>query len=285
MCGRYTLSDPGDLLREVAVENVSDPEQVLAPRYNIAPTQEAAVVRSDAEGRRELALLRWGLVPFWAKEISIGSRMINARSETAAEKPSFRAAFKRRRCLILADGFYEWRKIGKTKQPFHIHFARRRPFTMAGLWEVWNKGAEGPLETFTILTTEANVEVSPLHHRMPVILDGQRRDLWLDPTVQDAGALNAVLRPYAGETIQLTPVSTLVNSPRNEVPQCLDPQPIEEAPEVTAADAESSEPKVSRQPNVSKQTKASKQTKQQHSKQQNLFQSSDPITSEGKTPT
>jgi putative SOS response-associated peptidase YedK len=172
--------------------------------------------------------LRWGLIPVWAKEASMGSRMINARSETAAEKPSFRTAFKRRRCLIPADGFYEWRKIGKRKQPYHIHFTAGRPFTMAGLWESWSKGPEGTLETFTILTTAANKAISGLHHRMPVILEGDARELWLDSSVQNPELLSSLLVPHRGASLHLTPVSTLVNNVRNESPQCLVPVTLEE---------------------------------------------------------
>ncbi len=222
MCGRYTLSDPGDLLDELGVQN---PGWDLSPRYNIAPTQGVAAVRTAPEGpamgQRELVALHWGLVPFWAKEKSIGNRMINARGESLAEKPSFRNALRRRRCLILADGFYEWAKVQGGKQPYHIHLRDHRPFVFAGLWEQWNKGPEGPLESCTIITTEANERIRPLHHRMPVILDGDARDLWLDPDVDDSGLLTTVLKPYDDETIELTPVSRLVNNPRNETPDCL----------------------------------------------------------------
>ena len=224
MCGRYTLSDPGDLLDELGVKN---PGWDLSPRYNIAPTQGVAAVRSAPDGpgmgQRELVALHWGLVPFWAKEKSIGNRMINARGESLAEKPSFRNALRRRRCLILADGFYEWAKVQGGKQPYHIHLRDHRPFVFAGLWEQWNKGPEGPLESCTIITTEANERIRPLHHRMPVILDGDARDLWLDPSVDDSGLLSTVLNPYDDDPIELTPVSRLVNNPRNETPDCLKP--------------------------------------------------------------
>ena len=222
MCGRYTLSDPGDLVTELGVEVQGD--LGLEPRYNIAPTQSVPAVRQRAEdGARELWLFHWGLIPYWAKEASIGNRMINARSETAAEKPSFRNAFKRRRCLILTDGFYEWVKMGKGKQPHHIHFEGRRPFVFAGLWEYWSKGPEGPIESCTILTTEANETIQPLHHRMPVILDREHWDLWLDPTVSEREVLQPLLKPYAEGALRYEPVSKLVNNPRNDVPQCLDP--------------------------------------------------------------
>ena len=228
MCGRYTLSDTGEMLDEVLVELQVDAhteaaEQVLEPRFNIAPTQQVPAIREDG-GRRRLTHLRWGLVPFWADDLKIGNRMINARSETAANKPSFRNAYKRRRCLLLSAGFYEWKKLGGAKQPFHIHRPARRPLTFAGLWERWDKGlepGEPAVETCTILTTSANETVRDLHDRMPVILDGDARGLWLDST-SDPASLAEIMKPYDGE-LQLTPVSRLVNSPRNDSPRCLDP--------------------------------------------------------------
>lgn len=218
MCGRYTLTDPGDLLEELGIPN----PPALEPRYNIAPTQEVAAVREVDEGR-ELVRLRWGLIPSWAKEAAIGNRMINARSETAADKPSFRTALRRRRCLILTDGFYEWVKDGKVKQPHYIHLADRRPFTFAGLWERWTRGEDGPIESCTILTTEANDAIRPLHHRMPVILEPADRDLWLDPEVRDPEPLEALMRPYRRDDLEHGPVSRLVNSPANDLAQCVEP--------------------------------------------------------------
>lgn len=222
MCGRYTLSDPGDLLTDLGVEV---PEDVgFKPRYNIAPTQAVAAVRNAPQNsHRELWLLHWGLIPSWAKDHTIGNRMINARSETVAEKPSFRNAFKRRRCLILSDGFYEWVKVGKAKQPHHITLQGGRPFVFAGLWEHWTKGQAGPIESCTILTTEANEKIRPLHHRMPVILGRDSWDLWLDPSVEDPAALLPLLKPYPDEEIEYRAVSTLVNNPRNDVAECLGP--------------------------------------------------------------
>lgn len=217
MCGRYTLSQPGDLLEQLDVTN---PEK-LDPRYNIAPTQDAPVVRAGRSGR-ELAHLRWGLVPGWAKDESIGNKMINARSETAAEKPSFKNALKKRRCLVLTDGFYEWKKVGKAKQPYHIRFPDGRPFVFAGLWERWTRGAE-PLETFTILTTDANDTVSELHHRMPVILGTEAIEPWLDPKVEDLEMLSSLLEPWAGAELEMVAVSRAVNNPSNERPEVLEP--------------------------------------------------------------
>ncbi|MEM6793652.1 MAG: SOS response-associated peptidase [Acidobacteriota bacterium] len=217
MCGRYTLTEPGQLLDELAVPAAGGAE--LPPRYNIAPTQGVAAVRQEEAGPRRLDLYRWGLVPFWADDLKIGNRLINARSETAATKPSFRHAWKRRRCLILTDGFYEWRKVEGGKQPIHIHRPERRGFTFAGLWEVWKKGDE-PVESCTILTTEANEQIRRVHHRMPVILSGEARDRWLDPA-SDPAALQELMGP-ADLELELTPVSRLVNSPRNDTPRCLE---------------------------------------------------------------
>lgn len=226
MCGRYTLSDPGDLLTDLGVEATN---LELQPRYNIAPTQRVPVVRQQPDGDdgepgpRELVPLRWGLVPFWAKDLAIGNRMINARGETVAEKPAFRAALKKRRCLIPTNGFYEWAKEDGAKQPYFIHLRDRRAFVFAGLWESWSKGPEDPVETFTIITTEANDAVRPLHHRMPVILGPDAWDLWLDPAENDRDALTHLLQPWADDDIAYEAVSRMVNSPRNEGPELLEP--------------------------------------------------------------
>jgi putative SOS response-associated peptidase YedK len=220
MCGRFTLwVQFGDLLK--AFPGIEFPE-ALPPRYNIAPTQ--AVVAIPNDGERRAALFQWGLVPFWAKDPSIGSRMINARAETAAEKPSFRAAYRRRRCLILADGFYEWRSEpdSRTKTPMYIRLASGEPFAFAGLWEVWRPD-DTPLLSCTILTTEPNALVAPIHNRMPVILPPQAYDRWLDPGEVRSGAMDDLLVPYPSEAMTATPVSTLVNSPANDTPACIVP--------------------------------------------------------------
>ena len=221
MCGRYTLTKVDDILTELEAET-GDVE--LAPRYNIAPTQSVPVVRANREGDgREVRVMRWGLIPFWAKEAKIGSRMINARSESVAEKASFKTPLKRSRCLVLADGFYEWLKTESGKQPYHIHLAENRPFTFAGLWDRWTKGPEGVVESFTILTTTANEKVSALHERMPVILDGEARDIWLDRSVEDAETLVPLLRPFESAKIDYCPVSTAVNNVKNDQPDCVRP--------------------------------------------------------------
>jgi putative SOS response-associated peptidase YedK len=225
MCGRYTLSIP--LSNLVDSFEVLPPQFEYRPRYNIAPTQDAPVIAQDDGGRR-MGLLRWGLIPFWAKEPGIGNKMINARSETVAEKPAFRSAFKKRRCLVPADGFYEWKKEGGgedgkvVKVPHWIHLKGREAFTFAGLWEKWSGEAEDPMYTFTILTTRAAATIEGIHPRMPVILPRKDGDRWLDPGTPPEELL-ALLRPYSGPDLKAHPVSTLVNSPRNDQADCIQP--------------------------------------------------------------
>ncbi len=220
MCGRFTLRTPANVLvRQFAL--AFEPE--LRPRYNIAPTQDVPVVRSSGGGR-EWAQLRWGLIPSWAKDPSMGSRMINARSETVAEKPSFRAAFKRRRCLVVADGYYEWQKLGKIKQPYYIRMRDDGPFALAGLWETWRglpAEASDPLETCTIITTAASEATRPIHDRMPVILTPADYDLWLDPDMEDRERIEPLLGPYEANDLIASAVSTHVNSPKNDDPECV----------------------------------------------------------------
>jgi putative SOS response-associated peptidase YedK len=221
MCGRFTLITPAEVVAE-QFQLIEAPS--LSPRYNVAPTQPVAAVRpSPGNGGRELVLLRWGLVPFWAKDPAIGSRMINARSETVAQKPAFRAAFRRRRCLVPADGFYEWQRQEQGKQPFYIRLGDEKPFAFAGLWEHWEGPDETTIDSCTLLTTEPNDLIRLLHNRMPVILAPSDYDLWLDPGVQEAELLQPLLRPYPSENMIAYPISTWVNSPRNEGPQCIEP--------------------------------------------------------------
>lgn len=219
MCGRYTLkTEPRLLAEQFALATIP----ALEARYNIAPTQDVPVVRTTADGR-QLALLRWGLIPGWASDPSIGARMINARSETVAEKPAFRTAFKQRRCLVLADGFYEWQRSGGRKQPYFFQLRDGRPFAFAGLWERWQAPDGQTVETCTILTTAPNDLARPIHDRMPVILDPAAYDQWLDPELRLAGPLEALLQPYPAAAMTAYPVSTYVNNARNDGPQCLDP--------------------------------------------------------------
>jgi putative SOS response-associated peptidase YedK len=221
MCGRYTLSSPSDLVADL-FELPSPPQ--LAARFNIAPTQEAPIVRVDDEdGQRRLEPLRWGLVPFWSKDVSIGQRLINARAETVAEKPSFRNSLKRRRCLVVADGFYEWQPVGGRKQPFYFRRADAAPFAMAGLWDRWDKGEDAALETFTILTTEPNQLVAEVHRRMPVILHPADFARWLDPALDMADDLAELTAPFPADEMEGYPVSTFVNNPANDTPRCIEP--------------------------------------------------------------
>jgi putative SOS response-associated peptidase YedK len=205
------------------------PDFGFVPRYNVAPTQTVAALRKlEAGGPRQLALLHWGLIPSWAKEAKLAASAINARGETLATKPMFRAAFARRRCLILADGYFEWQAVGKKKQPLWFRMQDERPFAFAGLWERW-RGPEGtpqdapPLESCSIVTTSANSLSANVHDRMPVILDPVDYDLWLDPAMNDKEHLQTLLVPYPAEAMKAEPVSTRVNSVRNDDPECVAP--------------------------------------------------------------
>lgn len=225
MCGRYTLTVPLDNLVEAF--QVSPPDFGFSPRYNIAPTQKVPVVAQDDRGRR-MGLLQWGLVPSWADDPSMGSRLINARSETVAEKPSFRSAFRRRRCLVPADGFFEWKKEEGGKTPFWIHREDRGAFGFAGLWEKWEPREGQALYTFTILTASATPELRDIHPRMPVILPRGQWEAWLDQGTE-AEALGEILKCYRGPHLSAVPVSSRVNSPRHDDPACIAP-PGEPAP-------------------------------------------------------
>lgn len=217
MCGRYTMATPGQSLKiHFQLEEVPD----LPFRYNIAPTQNVAAVRATTTGRA-LGLLRWGLIPHWADDPKIGYRLINARADTVASKPSFRSAFKQRRCLIAADGFYEWQKQDGAKQPFYIRRQDGEPFAFAGLWEHW-QGVEEGIESCTIITTDANELMKPIHDRMPVILAPADYDRWLDPAVQKADLLQPLLRPFPADALAAFPVSTRVNNAKNEGPTCIE---------------------------------------------------------------
>jgi len=220
MCGRFTLYAKGEILAgEFGVSGVP-PEP---PRYNIAPSRPVMAVRADAAGGREAALLRWGLVPSWSKDPAVGSRLINARSETVREKPSFRNAFRRRRCLIPASGFYEWLQKGRGKQPYYIRMRDGRVFAFAGLWERWEAPEGGAVETCTILTTGANAVLAPIHDRMPVILARPEYGKWLDPALKDADSLVPLLAPFPGDGMVAYPVSPRVNAPSADDEDCVAP--------------------------------------------------------------
>ena len=223
MCGRYTLVSPIEAIQSIF--DIPGSLSALEQRFNLAPTQDAPVVRVNSESKaRELASLRWGLLPVFAKDLAYGSRLINARSETAASKPSFRSAFRKRRCLVIADGFYEWAGSGGSKRPHRFSLKTQEPFGMAGLWESWRpSGDASAIETFTILTCEGNGDVAPIHHRMPVILAPGNFDRWLDPDCEDPEMLQSVLRPLPAGLIHCIEVSTHVNSVRNNDARCLEP--------------------------------------------------------------
>jgi putative SOS response-associated peptidase YedK len=232
MCGRYTLKTPNPRLQELfGLEDLPH----LVPRFNIAPTQSVFAIRAaeSAVALREAVMLRWGLIPFWAKDMAIGNTMINARAETVAEKPSFRQAFLKRRCLIPADGFFEWEKLANgKKQPWWIRMKDEEPFAMAGLWESWSpKSKTGPIvdeespapkivQSCTILTINANADMQSLHDRMPVILPVEAWDAWLNLST-DKAALQALLKPFEDGHLIRSAVSTIVNRPTIDSPECI----------------------------------------------------------------
>ncbi len=221
MCGRFTITvDRETIQRAFPWLEV---QAQITPRFNVAPTQPIAVIPNDGENKLDFFV--WGLIPSWAKDPKMGSRMINARSETLAKKPSFRAAYRRRRCLILADGFYEWQKVPgeKTKIPHYIKMKSDQPFGIAGLWEIWNAPDGSVIKSTTIITTQPNDLVAQVHNRMPVILKPEAYEHWLSTEEQNPEALNGYLGPYPAEEMKSFPVSRLVNSPQNDVPDCIVP--------------------------------------------------------------
>ena len=215
MCGRFTLrTSLNVLLQQFAIEMLPDQQLLFEPRYNIPPTVDIPVIRY-ADEKRRLSLMRWGLLPSWTKDPKKTPLLNNARAETVAEKPSFRTAFKKRRCLIPVDRFYEWKTIGKAKQPYYFRRQDERPFAFAGLWETWND-----IESCTIITTEANELMAPIHHRMPVVLATNDYDEWMDPAAADLATL---LLPCPADELICYPVDPVVNNSRNEGPQCIVP--------------------------------------------------------------
>lgn len=230
MCGRFTLASDAEALNQTFFDFAGPMD--LSPRYNISPTQDVAVIANiptDTGERQEagqVEFFHWGLIPSWAKDPKIGNRMINARSETLSEKPSFRNAYKRRRCLILADGYYEWKKIpgDRLKQPIYIRLKSQKPFALAGLWEVWQTDRmDEPLRSCTIITCPPNTLLEEIHHRMPVILPQDVYAEWLAPNQQSTDTLQPLLMPYPDEEIEAYPVSRFVNRPTNDSPECIAP--------------------------------------------------------------
>jgi len=219
MCGRFTTTI--DLEEIKRVFKLSDASSAYQPSYNTAPGQDIPIIVEDHN--RRLILSRWGLVPSWAKEPSIGNKLINARAESLHEKPSFRQAFRYRRCIIPADSFYEWDKRGKEKKPYRCLPKDKSILALAGLWEIWSPSPELRLHSCTIITVPANSLLEPLHDRMPAILEPEELDLWLDPALQNPYQLATLLKPYPADLLEIYPVSTLVNSPRNNTPQVIEP--------------------------------------------------------------
>lgn len=219
MCGRFTLTTPADQLQKHF--NLFTTVDLIA-RYNITPSQDVAVITEDG-GQRHLEMMRWGLIPRWAKDASIGNKLANARGETVAEKPSFKAAFRKRRCLVPADGYYEWKKEGKGKQPYWFHRDGGLPLALAGLWETWrDRDADRTLTTVALITTEPNALAAQVHSRMPVLIGEADWGLWLDPR-SDLARAEALIRPWEGDDLRAWPVSTRVNIPTHDDPECIAP--------------------------------------------------------------
>jgi putative SOS response-associated peptidase YedK len=220
MCGRFTHLYKWRELQRLMV--LTTPPLEFTDRYNVAPTQTAPVVRDLPQARgREAVFMRWGLIPSWAKDEKIGNSLINARAEGIESKPAFRAAFKQRRCIVPVSGFYEWQKLGTRKQPHYITSSDNQPLALAGLWESWQSPDHGAVESFTVITTTPNEMMAKLHDRMPVILDPADFDTWLDPASHKLARFAALLKPYPAELMASRAVSTWVNSPQNEGPECL----------------------------------------------------------------
>lgn len=221
MCGRFTLTvNPAEL--QDAFQDYTFPE-TFAPRFNIAPTQPVLAIPNDERNRADFFL--WGLIPMWAKDPAIGNKLINARGETLAEKPSFRGSLKHKRCLILADGFYEWKSGpgNKPKTPYFIYMNDRKPFAFAGLWDSWNGPDGSQVKTCTIITTEPNDLMSLIHNRMPAILHPRDYARWLDPSPQTPESLQPLIQPYPADKMTAHPVSTMVNKPENDIPELVVP--------------------------------------------------------------
>lgn len=222
MCSRFSLTEYAEHVAQ-RFRVLQKLLQDIAPRYNIAPSQPVAVVIQNEKGERFLEAHRWGLVPFWAKDPEIGHRLINARAETLAEKPSFKYSFSRRRCLIPANGFYEWRKENNRRIPMYIRRRDGGLFAFAGLWDEWQSPDGSPLRTCTLITTQPNALIASIHNRMPVILKPEHEDVWLDTSLREPAQLQALLQPYPAEELEAVEVSSRVNNPRNDDPLCIQP--------------------------------------------------------------
>lgn len=225
MCGRfssYISVDEASKLFEIEQQDFR-----VSPSYNVAPTDPVLACRHPHHGSKELAILRWGLIPSWSKDPNSGYRMINARAETIAEKPAFRSAFRKRRCIIPVNGFYEWKKSEQGKQPFYFHMENQQVFCLAGLWEHWHGGSGHSIESFTIIVTQANSFISRYHDRMPVILDRASWNQWLDPDNENTDSLKSLLIPCESGSMAVYPVSRQVNNPRNDGSELIQPIDLE----------------------------------------------------------
>ena len=221
MCGRYSLAASGE-----DIANVFELDEIpsIEARYNVAPSQDVPVVRATgAEGARALTRLRWGLIPHWADDPLVGARTINARAESAALKPTYRDPFRERRCLVPADGFYEWKRLTDHKQPFRITLKGGKLFAFAGLWDSWQNPEGESIETFTIVTTEPNELLGSIHDRMPVILPPEHYRTWLDPSFDDIGRLQGLLGPYPAANMEAYPVGFGINVPEHDDPSLIEP--------------------------------------------------------------
>jgi putative SOS response-associated peptidase YedK len=224
MCGRFSLRARNAAILAEYFDIVDVPP--LMARYNITPGQLAPVVRlksNESKPRREMVYMRWGLIPGWAKDPAIGNRMINARAESLARKPAFRSALRRRRCLVAADGFYEWQGTGRTRQPYFIRFRDDRPFAFAGLWENWEGADHSAIKSCAIITTAACDLIRPIHDRMPVILPPEAHVVWLDPAMENFEKIASLLAPYSSPEMEAFPVTTAVNKASHDGPECIGP--------------------------------------------------------------
>lgn len=220
MCGRFVLKDNIKTLSK-NFDFDQDDDVLFEPKYNITPGQNAPIIIK--EETRKCAIMRWGLVPSWSNDPLIGFQMINARSETVAQKPSFKNSLRKRRCIVPSNGFYEWKKLdNKTKTPYYIKMKNNKPFGFAGLWDTWNKDGAN-LTTFTIITTSPNELIKPIHDRMPVILKKEDEDLWLNPDIQNSDVVLHLLKPFSSDDMETYEISTYVNNPRNEGEKCIVP--------------------------------------------------------------
>ncbi len=221
MCGRFSLTDIGSIFSRFGVIVSKDINKKITPHYNIAPTQKIPVIYKDKNQENKIEFMKWGLVPFWAEDPKIGHKMINARAETLTQKPSFKHLLKSKRCLVPSSGFYEWKRIDKRKVPYYIGIKNSRIFSFAGLYDNWKDSVGNELKTFTIITTNSNNTLRPIHNRMPVILEREFEEDWLDVKTHDFDSLKQMLKPYPGDKMIAYAVSTEVNNPSNDNPELI----------------------------------------------------------------